>query len=59
MSHELPLTSAINALAAKLFEISLAISIGEVIHFFPSFTVPSGKVILTQQKPQEFKIPEK
>ena len=46
MSHKTPFTWEINALEAKPFDISLAISKGVVSHFFPSFTVPSGKVIL-------------
>lgn len=48
MSHRTPFTCEINAFAAKLFEISLATSNGDVTHFFPSFTVPSGNVILTK-----------
>ena len=46
MSHKTPFTWEINALEAKPFDISLAISRGVVAHFFPSFTVPSSKVIL-------------
>jgi hypothetical protein len=48
MSHRTPFTCEINAFAAKLFEISLATSNGDVTHFFPSLTVPSGNVILTK-----------
>ena len=40
------LTWAMSALAAKPVEISLAMSIGEVINFLPSFTEPLGNVIL-------------
>jgi len=46
MSHNTPLTWEINAFAATLFPISFAISMGDECHLFPSFTVPSGKVIL-------------
>ena len=49
MSHKIPFTREINALEAKPFDISLAISRGVVAHFFPSFTVPSGKVILDRR----------
>lgn len=45
-SHKTPFTWEIKALEAKPFDIPLAISSGVVSHFFPSFTVPSGKVIL-------------
>lgn len=50
MSHKTPFTIEIKALAAKLFDISFAISMGEVSHFLPSFTDPLGKVILSQKK---------
>lgn len=50
MSHRTPFTCEINAFAAKLLEISLATSIGEVTHFLPSLTVPSGNVILNKKR---------
>lgn len=49
MSHKTPSTWAIKAFAAKLLEISFATSNGAVFHFWPSFTVPSGKVILKKE----------
>ena len=53
ISHRAPSTLAINALDAKLLEISFATSNGVVFHFFPSFTDPSGNTILTKQNPKK------
>jgi hypothetical protein len=41
-----PLTTATTALVARPFEIPIAISKGVVLFLIPSFTVPSGSVIL-------------
>ena len=46
ISQSVSSTWAIKQLAANPLDISLAISIGVVIHFFPSLIAPSGKVTL-------------